>query len=115
MQAVGNPTALVDAIKQGPVLSYLSANNFYFRGYAGGIINNQCCFETKTLDHLVVAVGFGVEQGASYFIYRNSWGESWGEAGYVRVTATNQGYGICGNQSQNWSLTMLELTRPSVQ
>jgi C1A family cysteine protease len=91
VQAVNGPDALFDAIKKGPVLSYISANNLFFRGYAGGIINNQCCFETKTLDHVVVAVGFGVEQGSSYIIYRNSWGETWGEAGYVRVTATNQG------------------------
>lgn len=102
----------MDALKQGPVLTYISANSYIFRGYAGGIINNQSCFVNGTLDHVVVAVGFGVEQGVSYIIYRNSWGETWGEGGYVRVTATNQGQGICGNQAQNWSLTMLELTRP---
>jgi hypothetical protein len=29
---------------------------------------------------------------------RNSWGTGWGEQGYVRMTMTNTGLGICGNQ-----------------
>lgn len=105
-QSANSPSTLLDALKNGPVLTHISANNAFFKGYEGGIINNSGCFSNRTLDHTVVAVGFGVDQGASYFIYRNSWGTSWGEAGYVRVTATNEGFGICGNQSQNWSLSM---------
>lgn len=92
------------------MLTQISASSPYFYGYSSGILNNQCCFESKTLNHTVLTVGWGVEGGKSYWIMRNSWGDGWGEAGYIRITATNTGYGICGNQFENWALTMTNLT-----
>ena len=38
------------------------------------------------VDHAVVLVGYGVDElGGPYWKIRNSWGESYGESGYVRV------------------------------
>lgn len=67
--------------KRGPIAIGINAEPIL--NYKGGIYDNKD--EDRGVNHIVSCVGWGVENGKSYWIIRNSWGEYWGELGYVRV------------------------------
>ena len=59
-----------------------------------GVFTGEC---GTSLDHAVVAVGYGTENGVDYWIVRNSWGAGWGEDGYIRIERnTHMFTGRCG-------------------
>jgi len=72
----------------GPLGALLPWLQFYKKGIA----NPKHCSKTS-LDHAVLIVGFGEENGTPYWIVRNSWGSKWGENGYFRMV---RGTGLCG-------------------
>ena len=68
----------------GPVAVVVAAN---WQTYGGGIMADGCLnwLGSCDLDHVVVVVGYA----ADYWLVRNSWGASWGEEGYIRLTRKN--------------------------
>ena len=90
-----DPNQLKAAINLGPVSVAIQANQPVFQGYTGGIITANC---GTNLDHGVLAVGYGIENGVEFYLVKNSWGADWGEAGYVRI-GIEAGAGVCGIQS----------------
>jgi len=84
------------ALNLGPVSVAIEADKSAFQLYTGGVMDSDDC--GTSLDHGVLAVGYGTDGGKAYFKVKNSWGGSWGESGYIRI-GQEEGAGICGIQS----------------
>ena len=95
--ATKSQNALLAAIAVGPVSVTVEADQAVFQRYTGGILNSRQC--GTSLDHAITAVGYGVQDGVTYYIVRNSWGASWGDQGYINIAASGERKsGICGIQ-----------------
>eukprot|EP00494_Astrolonche_serrata_P001924 UN01930 len=75
-------SALAAAVCEGPVAIAIEADQSSFQSYRGGILSSGC---GKQLDHGVLVVGFGSDNGQEYWKVKNSWGAGWGENGYIRL------------------------------
>jgi cathepsin L len=92
-----NQVALKEAVAIfGPISVGIQADQPVFRYYKGGIIQDESC--GTNVDHGVLIVGYGEESGIKYWLVKNSWGENWGENGYVKILRedTTNSLGICG-------------------
>merc|ERR1712139_275669 len=82
-KSVGQSTAdLKSALNSNPVSVAIEADQFAFQMYSGGILKDQLGGCGTNLDHGVLAVGYG----DGYFKVKNSWGASWAESGYIRIS-----------------------------
>jgi C1A family cysteine protease len=89
--------ALKAAVAKQPVVIAIEADTRYFQSYSSGILTDAAKCGT-TLDHAVEIVGYGTENGIDYWKVRNSWGNSWGESGYIRIqkSSSTNDIGVCG-------------------
>jgi len=78
------------ALAHGPVSIALQGNQNAFQHYKSGILKHGC---GSQLDHAVLIVGYGTEGGDEYFRIKNSWASTWGDAGYLRISTSNN---VCG-------------------
>lgn len=91
-----NQVHLKEALIYAPVSIAIEADTRVFQFYSGGIITSDSC--GTNLDHGVLIVAYGEESGTEYWTVKNSWGSSWGEAGYVRIERSDStdDEGVCG-------------------
>jgi len=74
-------------VRHGAVMTNMNAD---FKNYDGGIYSG--C-RSNFVNHAVVVVGYGTENGKDYWIVKNSWGPNWAENGFIRL---ERGVTMCG-------------------
>ncbi len=91
----GSVSALMSAVAQQPVSIAIQANQLAFQSYKSGVLTGKC---GQRLDHGVLAVGYGTDtstgKSLDYWKVKNSWGNTWGEGGYIRILRSDKD--LCG-------------------
>lgn len=95
-------TDMMNALAKQPVSIAIDAESREFQLYASGVFTATC---GTTLDHGVLATGYGTLSGLDYYSVKNSWSTTWGQGGYILLgkgidpstkKAYNSGAGQCG-------------------
>jgi len=60
--------ALKNALKTGPVSVLVASEAAAFNYYSGGVVTSGC---GEDLDHAVLAVGYGTQNGQEFFLVKN--------------------------------------------
>jgi len=76
---------LMQALLEGPVAISVSAEDWAM--YRSGIFDG--CPRDSIIDHAVLLLGYGKDASYNYWTVQNSWGNSWGEDGRIRLLRHN--------------------------
>jgi C1A family cysteine protease len=104
---------MIPAINVGPVSVAIEADQDAFQLYKSGVLDSRKC--GKQLDHGVLVVAYGTDAtlGKDYYKVKNSWGASWGEAGYIRMVRGKDQCGIADSASYPTGVVPVAPTPPT--
>ncbi|KAL7721274.1 Cysteine proteinase 3 [Entamoeba marina] len=81
----GSEDALTETVAEGPVVVAIDASKVSFQLYKTGVYDEPKCSKYM-LSHAVVVIGYGSEDGEDYYLVKNSWGTTWGDDGYIKMS-----------------------------
>ena len=82
-----------------PITVAINVNSQAFQSLGWSIFKGPCSSNRGDLNHAIVIVGYGTENGVDYWLIKNSWGTSWGNNGFARIQRNAPGLngaGRCG-------------------
>jgi len=65
----------------------------------------------QDVNHAVVAVGYGVENGVPYWLIKNSWGADWGVDGYFKMEL---GKNMCGEYLNSFTQNFKHISSQTI-
>lgn len=94
---------LYHVAKTGPVVTVMKASD-KFLYYSKGIFDDARCSRRRDdVDHAIVIVGYGTQNGQNYWLIKNSWGTTeWGQGGYGLY---KRGTNACSIGHWGWVVT----------
>ncbi len=84
----GDEVSLKAYVSQGPVLALIDGSLPSFDGYSTGVYSDAAC-SANNPTRAVLIVGYGTLGSEDYWIVKNSYGASWGSAGYILMSRNN--------------------------
>lgn len=95
--AKDNEDQLKEAVSTKGPISVAIHGMQSFQDYHKGVYYDKEC-NSSGLNHAVLVVGYGSEDGHDYWLVKNSWGVTFGEEGYIKMARNKENH--CGIASE---------------